>query len=58
MEGMLMRRRGIPAAFLAAGALASVLALVCLSSSAGLPYTPSEKKVDKLDALIEAVTET
>ena len=54
VEGMLMRKRGIPWNFVAVGALASALVLASLSSCAGLPYTPSEKKVDKLVALIDS----
>jgi hypothetical protein len=50
---MRIKNRGIPVAFLAACLLAA-LAFVSSSSCAGLPYTPSEKKVDKLVALIDS----
>ncbi len=48
-----MRKRGLSGAFLASGLLAAAVALG-LSSCAGLPYIPSEKKVDKLVALIDS----
>lgn len=48
-----MRKQGISARPLAVGLLAlGVLALVGLSSCASVPYVPSEKKVEKLVALI------
>lgn len=53
-EEQLIRNRSIRARILAAGVLAAGLAaLGALGSCASVPYTPSEKKVQKLVALID-----